>query len=1037
MLIGQANNTSRLYGETNPVFTVSYSGFVNGDGASVLSGPLSGSSPAQTNSPVGSYPISVWGQSALNYSIQYVAGSLTVEPTPLVVQANDASRAYGQTNPVFSASLLGLVNDEDATALEGTLLFTTTAQTNSPVGSYPIVPSGLSSTNYTLSLLEWHAKCPPVCLGSRLGQPEPELRRAQSAIDRHGGGPAERGQHHGHLLDGRRHQAALQGPMTSRVALNDPANVLSNYSVTTNTGTLTVTPAVLVVSADNRSRSYGAPNPPLTGTLAGLQNADYITASFSTTAQTNSPVGDYPINIGLSDPDNMLVNYSVSTNTGVLSVTPAVLIGQANNTSRPYGQTNPVFTVSYSGFVNGDNASLVSGPLSGSSPAQTNSPVGNYPISVWGQSAPNYSIQYLPASLTVEPAPLVVQANDASRLVGLTNPIFSASFVGLVNNESVTALEGSLLLTTTAETNSPLGSYPIVPSGLSSTNYSLVYSNGTLRICEYALVVTADNQSRSYGAPNPPLTGTLAGLQNGDNITATYSTAADTNSPVGTYDIGVAFSDPKNALTNYSVTTNSGTLTITPAALVVSADKQSRSYGAPNPPLTGSMAGLQNGDNITATYSTIADTNSPAGTYVIGVGLGDPDNLLSNYNVTTNTGRLFITPVPLVVSADSQSRSYGAPNPPLTGTVAGLQNGDNITAIFSTLAEAGSAVGSYPITAGGFLDPGGKLSSYIVSTHDGALTITPAALVVSPNNQSRSYGAPNPPLTGTMAGLQNGDNITASFSTTAGISSPVGTYPITFSSLSDPGNLLVNYSVSTNTGVLTVTPAVLFGQANTTSRLYGQTNPVFTVSYSGFVNGDNASLVSGPLSWSCPAQTNSPVGIYPISASGQSAPNYSIQYLPGNLTVGPAPLVVQANDASRAYGLANPIFSASFVGLVNDQDGTALEGTLLFTTSAQTNSPVGSYPIVPSGLSSTNYTLTYSNGTLSVCAYALVVAADSQSRSYGAPNPAIDRHAGGPAKRGQHHRHLLDGRRHQQSCRDLSTSRWRSTIRTMCSPTTA
>ena len=68
----------------------------------------------------------------------------------------------------------------------------------------------------------------------------------------------------------------------------------------------------------------------------------------------------------------------------------------------------------------------------------------------------------------------------------------------------------------------------------------------------------------------------------------------------------------------------------------------------------------------------------------------------------------------------------------------------------------------------------------------------------------------------------------------------------------------------------------MIGQVNSTSRLYGETNPPFNLNYSGFVNGDTVSLVSGPLVWSCPAQTNSPAGTYPISVSGQSAPNYSI-----------------------------------------------------------------------------------------------------------------------------------------------------------------
>ena len=70
------------------------------------------------------------------------------------------------------------------------------------------------------------------------------------------------------------------------------------------------------------------------------------------------------------------------------------------------------------------------------------------------------------------------------------------------------------------------------------------------------LTVTADNQSRTYGNTNPPLTGSLVGVQNGDNITATYATMANTNSPVGTYAIVPVFNHPSNRLGNYIIITN-------------------------------------------------------------------------------------------------------------------------------------------------------------------------------------------------------------------------------------------------------------------------------------------------------------------------------------------------------------------------------------------------------------------------------------------------------------------------------------------------
>src|SRR5262249_49450461 len=143
-LTGTADNKIRLYGQTNPVFTVTYTGFVNGENSSIVTGTLVGSSPADTNSPVQTYPITVSGQSAPNYSITYVPGVLTVNPAAPLVKANDKSRAYGQTDPPLTATISGFVNAENTTVLGGTLALSTAADTNSPVGTYPIVPSGLT-----------------------------------------------------------------------------------------------------------------------------------------------------------------------------------------------------------------------------------------------------------------------------------------------------------------------------------------------------------------------------------------------------------------------------------------------------------------------------------------------------------------------------------------------------------------------------------------------------------------------------------------------------------------------------------------------------------------------------------------------------------------------------------------------------------------------------------------------------------------------------------------------------------------------------
>jgi hypothetical protein len=236
----------------------------------------------------------------------------------------------------------------------------------------------------------------------------------------------------------------------------------------------------------------------------------------------------------------------------------------------------------------------------------------------------------------------------------------------------------------------------------------------------------------------------------------------------------------------------------------VTAANATRFYGDPNPAFTGTITGLKNGDNITATYSSVADPTSPAGFYAIVPVLVDPSAKLGNYAVTINNGSLTVDPAPLVVSTASASRLYGDPNPAFTGAIIGLKNGDNITAIYSSAADPTSAVGNYPIVPA-LVDPNGRLINYVVTSNNGTLAVNPAPLSVSADDATRPVGQANPAFTGTIAGIKNGDNITAGFDSPATVDSPDGTYPIV-PTLLDPTGKLGNYTVAVTNGTLTVIP---------------------------------------------------------------------------------------------------------------------------------------------------------------------------------------------------------------------------------------
>lgn len=92
-----------------------------------------------------------------------------------------------------------------------------------------------------------------------------------------------------------------------------------------------------------------------------------------------------------------------------------------------------------------------------------------------------------------------------------------------------------------------------------TAHYTTVTTAALLNVLPAPLTVTANNAIKVQGQPNPPLSGTITGLVNGDTDVATYSTTATTNSPAWTYPIVPALSD-----SNYAISLVPGTLKVVP-----------------------------------------------------------------------------------------------------------------------------------------------------------------------------------------------------------------------------------------------------------------------------------------------------------------------------------------------------------------------------------------------------------------------------------------------------------------------------------------
>ena len=244
-------------------------------------------------------------------------------------------------------------------------------------------------------------------------------------------------------------------------------------------------------------------------------------------------------------------NYAFQYADGGLGVTPATLTVAANNASRLYGDANPTFTGSITGFKNGETLATcgVTGSPLYSSAALPTSPVGGGPYTITtGQntlSATNYVFATANGQLNVTPALLTVTADHQSRAYGNANPALTASFSGFKNGETLatSGVSGSPSLSTVATPSSPvgLGPYAILAGQgtLTSGNYSFSFADGTLAVTQAGLTVTADDQTREYGDANPLLTDTITGFVNGETLAtsdvkgaAVMTTSAVATSPV-------------------------------------------------------------------------------------------------------------------------------------------------------------------------------------------------------------------------------------------------------------------------------------------------------------------------------------------------------------------------------------------------------------------------------------------------------------------------------------------------------------------------
>jgi Bacterial Ig-like domain (group 3)/MBG domain (YGX type) len=343
---------------------------------------------------------------------------------------------------------------------------------------------------------------------------------------------------------------------------------------------------------------------------------------------------------------------------------------------------------------------------------------------------------------------------------------------------------------------------------------------------------------------------------------------------------------------------------ISQAPLTITAASPSINYGAAVPAITPIYAGLQYADTGPATHpkcSATAYLGSAAGsystscssaydisyaiTYVKGTltigSIASATTLLSSSSTTTYGQKVILTA--------RVTSTYGT----VTGSVTFFYGWTGLGTAAVSSGQAALVTSAIPAGSQSLIavfNPTFNLSGNANYTASMSATVpetvSPAPLTITAGSPTLAYGAV-PAISPAYSGLLN-SAAAPSTPPTCGLDTapasavpPVGFYPTSCSGASDS-----NYSITYVGGNLTIVPAPLTISASSPVIAYGGAVPAITHIYSGLQNGDAAPAT--PPACATTAVDVAEAGRYATACSGADDANYSISYVNGILTVGPA-----------------------------------------------------------------------------------------------------------------------------------------------------
>jgi prolyl-tRNA editing enzyme YbaK/EbsC (Cys-tRNA(Pro) deacylase) len=514
---------------------------------------------------------------------------------------------------------------------------------------------------------------------------------------------------------------------------------------------------------------------------------------------------------------------------------------------------------------------------------------------------------------------------------------------------------------------------PLVLSGPAAGNYTLTGLSGSVAITPAAVSITAGAQGKTYGAVLALGTTnfTASGLLGGDTISGVMltSSGSDASALAGAYSI-VPSAATGTGLSNYGIAYNNGTLTVSAAALSITAGDQSKTYGTTLALGTTNFtaSGLLNGDTVSGVTlsSSGADASASVGSYAI-VPSGATGSGLANYSIAYNNGTLTVnqqTPV-VAVAPTASAITYGQTlaSSTLSGGTVTNASGGTVAGSFAyttptTAPNAGSANVGVTFTPT-------DVANYNIATASVTVTVNKAALTITANNDNKTYGQTKNYGAGltnfTSSGLKFGESIasvTISAGGGTGTNDPVGAYLLTPSSATGGTFNPANYTIGYNNGTLTINalPVNLAG-----SRTYDATTNVTAalLSVANGVGSDDVTVASGAGGLASKnAGSRALTSIGTLALGGARATNYTIIGATGSVTISQALLIVTATGVNKTYnGTTNATVTLSDNEISGDTVTDNYAAASFGDKNVGTNKPVTVTGISISGTDAGNYAL--------------------------------------------------------------------------------